>query len=168
MNPAERKKFYSSLFGLLFCSSFSGSRGRAREQRERERERGRETRETQKKKQNRDVGRCVVLTPLQQEKARALQQDEFALSYNYWSVHTAVTIMFLLSIVLSAVLAPSSALPSRFNGRFVHGNPHQPAAALAAERENEYFLEQMVDHFDRSNGEVRLLSLWRLLWCDVL
>lgn len=68
--------------------------------------------------------------------------------------------MYLLSIALSALLVPSSALPSRFNGRFMHGNPHQPASAagLAAERKNEYFLEQMVDHFDRSNGEVRAAS----------
>lgn len=46
-------------------------------------------------------------------------------------------------------------LPSRHNGRYVWENPHKSATlgASSVDRENEYFLEQMVDHFDRSNGE---------------
>jgi serine protease 16 len=60
------------------------------------------------------------------------------------------------ALAASLLLAPAAtALPARLNGQFVFDNPHRPAEALSAadEKGNEHYLKQMVDHFDRSNGE---------------
>lgn len=59
---------------------------------------------------------------------------------------------YLISAAIPFLLQVS-ALPSRLNGKFVWEDPRGDAVRSSANRDNEYLLEQMVDHFDRSNGE---------------